>query len=107
MPDRAKTLFSLVIPPFLPVAIVGWAITIDGPTANNIAIACVYAYFEIQRRNDMRKTIAIAESKAQPVAVATRRLEAKSDANSTRLDKIESAVAPTISVNIEQPKASE
>lgn len=108
MSHRTKTLFSMVLPPFLPMTIVGWAITIDGPTANNIAIACVYAYFEIQRRNDMRKTVAIAEAKAQPVAVATKRLEARVGDAGVRLDKIESATTPqAISVSFEQPKPAE
>ncbi len=107
MPRQAKTLFSLAPAILFPGLIMAWLIEIDGPTANNIAIAIVWAYFEVQRRNDMRKTIAIAEAKANPVAAATKLLEAKAAGSEARLDKIESATRPTISVTVENPSPSE
>ena len=101
MDERSKTLFSFVAHPFcFPVALVSWLIAIDGPTVNNIAIAVVWAYFEIQRRNDMKTTVKIAESRAAPAVIATKELTVKSDEiiamtthNRERLDKMEAAAA--------------
>jgi len=106
--NRTKTLYSIDLAPLVLFGLIGWIISIDGPTINAIAIAFVWAYFEIRRQNDLRKAEANAAAKAAPIAAETARIDAaavKATADRARQDVSLDRLSVATGVEIPPPAA--
>lgn len=84
-----KKLYSLDVSALWAAPLVGWLVSVDNATVNAVAIAVVWVYFEIQRKNDAKQVAKVAADKAAPLEVVAQRLETKIGLTTGRLEALE------------------